>query len=1551
MADAFRGLTIRLGADARPLNSAIASVKSSASQAQKQLTAMNKALKFDGTNVAAMGARIDLMGDKATLASRSVRDIRTAMSQASEATRRLASGTQNIYAETHKVRSSFNHVNASLQRIYDDVRLIVAEENGWALTSKELDNYMKKLKASYGGTTAEAKQLTKEMNLYLTLAHGAYGTGDAFGLQHTFTDAKKMKFVVQDLRSQSSALGEQLKELRAAEGFSAMKTQLIAWNAELRQSVTEVVRFKTELFSINAAPGVAKSTAAIERIDAALDDATASAKKMNQVFKSAPSSIEAAKAKLISEQHQTELLTEKIKEYKSILHSIESTGFDKTTASVRNVHLWVSKAQTACVEWGVKIEKVKAALDALGQRKADLEGVENKTKEAAAEFQMLEMKIEKGTAALVKMEGKADELNADLANANRARRYKQVSDDLNVASAAMTKATTKASALRRALNFAPTLRTMGYGLYSTLTPAITIAARYAIQSARNIDAAYRDMRKTVNGTEEEFEHLREAALEFSTTHFTSAEKILEIEAMGGQLGIAVSDLEAFSETISNLDVATNVDADTAAEQIGKMATVLGITVDEYDNFGDALVRLGNNMPVMESDVLTLTTRFMGMGKVVGMQPDEMLAWAAAASATGQKAEAAGSAMQRFIAKMETAVAGNGEELKQWAAVADMSAEDFASAFKEDASDAMYKFIEGLGRIQTEGDSVNQVLQELGINNVRDKQLLEGLAVQMANASDGASVLGEALRMSGDAYHGSMTIMKDGSIEEAGDAAREAAKKAEGFSGQIEMMVHDAQLLSQELAQGALPYVKVLAEAFKGATEAVKEMPQETKSAIVGLLGMAAAIGPLTVGFGAVGSAILTFMDIWKKALGSRTLQLAANATFGAVSGLAAEAAALFPKAAEAISGFSKKAVAAAKFAASAAPLFALLAIEVGLLVKTFLDANEANRKFDKATHGVLEAVSAANRVMYASKSDVEEYGKSVGKSVGMVEDLIETQNKLVDSMNERSEKAANEIADLKQAQEVLDKYMNTAGLTVAEQERLRNAIDLLNTKYGTHYAVVDAANGKIADEKGVLMSTSDAIDDYIEAKKRQIKAEELAASAVEIDKALDESVTAYVTASKEYQDYVAQHGDKIFDDYAVDEYGRSVRDTAAALQDAQIKAAEIVEADEEAKRSLDREWKALENATNATGNSIDALALKSSTLSSIFGDDTNAYAAFRNELSKVGLSVEDFSNITATEWGNIVVAWNNGERDLSTILSSMGISLHGATQDAHDAFAGVGLEFNDFVNSLGGNADELATKMRDAGGAATLLANVTKEQLSDALASSEGDIDTFIAKLQEFGAQNAAEVNVNANFDEANAAADEFSDTVENLPNGESEVDYSSYEEAEEQAEDTGEAIEDIPEYKSVTVNVNGNALSTLSSIKSYLDNLPSEKTVTVKTNEVKNASGGVTYGPIRAIPRHADGGINGIVTHPTLTNIGWVGEAGAEALLHMRHAGGAVIPLTNRRYVRPFARAVASEMMGGSTTNSYDYHITVNASGDGDDIARQVTKAIRAQELMRGRR
>ena len=1526
MADAFRGLTIRLGADARPLNQAINSISNTASVAQKQLNAMNKALKFNPANASAMQERVGLIGNKALLAARAVRDISTAMTQTSAGTKELANKTQNIYAAVHKTRSEYNHVNAELQRVYDSAALVYAGElKNRDATLKHADamklavEHVNELRSAYDRAGEEADQLNdliKEAN-----------SRNLWRMFDTKGEPEKLIGIVKALRAEHKALAGDLSQLKKAEGYSAMKTQLVAWEAELRQAAAETARFRSELATLDAGTGgaVAELTGTLNRIDAELDQATASAQKLDSVFKKFPGDIDIAEAKLRAEAAVQETLNDKVKAHEKILKAIEaSPGFDKEAASARNVYKWVSKATDAFEKVAVEVAQAEAKVEAFN---AELKEAENANFIGPSrDIKKIKDDLNSAKGEFDEARGKAQRLGEELDKANAHRRYRQTADDLRVLQAEEKKASAAASALHKVLDLSKTFRTMGYGLYSTLTPAIMIAGRYAIQSARDIDAAYRDMRKTVNGTEEEFEHLRDAALEFSTTHFTSAEKILEIEAMGGQLGIAVGDLEEFAEVVSNLDVATNINADEAAEQLGKMATVLGIAREDYDNFGDALVRLGNNMPVMESDILTLTTRFMGMGKVVGMQPDQMLAWAAAASATGQKAEAAGSAMQRFIAKMETAVVGGGESLEQWASVAGMSADEFAQAFGEDASNAMYKFIEGLARIQTEGGSVNQVLQDLKINNVRDKQLLEGLAVQMANAAVSGNVLGDALKMSSDAYHGFATTTKDGKIEEAGDAAREAAKKAEGFSGQIEMMIHDAQLLAQELAVGALPYVKALAEAFKGATEAFKMMPQETKTVIVGLLGVAAAIGPLAVGFGAVGSAVLTFMELWEKALGSRTLAKGAANIAGMTSPME-KLKDTFPKAAKGIEVFTGGLGKAVGTVAKFGPMFAIVAATVAYLGTQIADSAAKHQAYIDTVGKLNAGLAQINPSANGAAGSLKLIGDAARESAVGLDELVKSGSEAIKSIEDRNAAAASEVGSLNAAMLAIEKYGNAGKqLTGAQQGELRAAIDLVNEKCGTQYQILDSLTGKLGDESGAYLANKDAIMQNIAQRQKLVQVQALEANLTTLQAEKQKALKDLILTTDE-NERTRIYGLIRGYDSAIEATTQMLGDAASAAEGAKLSLGKVVEQTTEfqsyftamfsdmASKDIQTPWKSGEEALLAFGTALDG----------------------------TGLKVEDFANLSYEQMATLTRTWLESGGDMEATLASIGLEAVSLESQFSGACEKIGEDFGSIAGRLETETSTLAAALSEAGISAQQFATFTSDEIATAMAESGGTVEGFIAKLQEIGNQKAR-VDVETNASEAASDVENLSEDVENIPDGEVDVDYDEVEEADDAVNDLGDDVEDLPGSKDIDVNVYGNARDALSDIYWYLQNI-NDKTVTVTTEKVEHAAGGF-------YKLHAAGGFvtNGV------TNLGRdrfgvshiAGEAGREWV--MRHADGttSIVPIENRRYLKPYANTIAS-MIGGNNSTVINVSLNYDASDDAAALARGVARKLSAIMDMRG--
>lgn len=143
---------------------------------------------------------------------------------------------------------------------------------------------------------------------------------------------------------------------------------------------------------------------------------------------------------------------------------------------------------------------------------------------------------------------------------------------------------------------------------------------------------------------------------------------------------------------------------------------------------------------------------------------------------------------------------------------------------------------------------------------------------------------------------------------------------------------------------------------------------------------------------------------------------------------------------------------------------------------------------------------------------------------------------------------------------------------------------------------------------------------------------------------------------------------------------------------------------------------------------------------------------------------------------------------------------------------------------------------------------------------------------------------------------------------------------------------------KTVDATVNGNAThSTIAdniwSIVNGIKNL-TDKTVNVRTNTTVTrsevATGGIRY--------HADGFIANRYGAGVPLDI--VGEDGAEA----------IIPLTNKRYVRPFADTVAEQMLArmggmGGVTVSVDY----NAGESAEEMARDLAVTLDRLQRMGG--
>lgn len=1558
MADAFKGLTIRIGADTRPLNSALSSVRNAAGLAQREMNKLTKALRFNPSDTAAMSGKISLLEDKLHMSAKQANLLKESIKNAGAQIKRMSGSTRDVFANAERVRSGFTSVNSQLETMYDAIAKFNAKAKGVTFEEAKED-----LRSITTGLESSAEKMKALRSILTSMSNK--GAAIPFTDKRGIGAANEAIGTIKRLRAQSKQLNAELETANFARSFRTAQLNLVAMKAEMRETAMEAARMRSALYSAGTGSGIRKTTDEMLRLDSVIEKTRERARAMSEVYDGMPHSIEAAKAKMNSLEAHSKTIADKAKVLHERMKQIENVeGFDKISAAAGDCYNKISKLESAYANNEVKLKELAAAYDRTTEKMREMEALSGNAKRSSR-YKTLEREAEGYRREMEKVRSEIHKVDTALDNANLEKEWLEARDSIRRYEAELDRLSGKYSKLRMLGNMGGALRTAGYAAYSTVTPALMMMGRYAITAANDVDTAYRNMRKTVQGTDREFEQLKDAALEYGRTHVTSADKILEIESIGGQLGITVDKLEGFATTVSNLDIATNMETEDIAADLGKMGSVMGLTTEEYDHFADSLVRLGNSEPAFESDIMTIATRFMGMGKVVGMSSDQMLAWSTAATATGQKSEAAGSSMQRFISNIENAVVNGGKKLDTFARVAGMSSEEFQKSFGNSASDTMYKFVEGLGEIQKSGGSVNQVLGELGINNVRDKQLLEGFAQQMANATNENNVLRDSLKMSEDAWNGISDRWGD-----AGDAAREAQKKSEGFSGQLQIMKNNAQALAVELGEGAAPWLEKINGIITMLSGAFSGMSQGTKSAIVGIAGVAAASGPLLVAVGSTAAAVSNIVETARKvptafAKIRKVMQLASIetditasscSTFSSSMGGAAKSTSKASKAISAavgVAGMGGVSIAIAGIAVAAAAAV----ISISELAEHFQKLKEHEEKLQKSSK-TLSSLFKDMGIKNA-EDEIEPMVESTQQMRVLMEETADANEDMANTLSKRFKQIATDSEELDR---VTDKIMELGSktadgteLTEKQVDELRTAVNAFNEINGTSYMVDDI--GIIRDEAGEVANLADAFERAANSKKMLWQAE-----------AMEDAYNQLSNSMKDTADQIRSQQDLIDSFYERARNATSEQEQNAALAQA-----------EDAKkvlRELEAQYNDLEAARNRLLDNSEIAEMAAENSKSIealvtsydqYGDALEHHGMSARDLTDtlyaLGMGYDDLKGLSSDAWKNIEENWTGGLPQLIDMLDKSGVKLDDQSakllQLAEDAGVS-GSQLADIWEKSGYDVDTLVqnlNKVKEANGSLDGTSpfkqmEIDIEGASIAAQSASGVIGAAINTLNGMLADGTLSIG---DYSQSLAIIEAFKmspksirvtdeGTIEVVDEKLRDCDYLVIGDKKFKVDDNGTIsiasgkvenlkgkIGTIPATKTVTVTADTSSAdrSLTNLLSRFASASAKEFALKVKAKVSRGATGTFTDFPItKAVPAHAAGGITGIVTQPTMTNWGLVGEAGAEALVRWAR-GTAVVPLQNHHYVRPFAQTIASEMGGTqqpvNVTNVYLNDIAVN--------------------------
>jgi len=409
-------------------------------------------------------------------------------------------------------------------------------------------------------------------------------------------------------------------------------------------------------------------------------------------------------------------------------------------------------------------------------------------------------------------------------------------------------ATVKAG--RRIKSAGAAIREAGTNIAFSIGVPIAAAVAISVKAFADFDLALAGVQKTVQGTPEQLAGLEEEFVRLSNQIPIASTQLASIGQTAGQLGVAIPDIIAFTETIAKVGVATKLSTEQAAFGLARLSNILQLPTSSVNNLASSLIALGNNFEATEEEILSLSLRLAGAGKIVGLTAGEVLGFSSALAAVGVRARAGGTAISKAFIKIANEVASGGEKVRQFAEIAGVSVDEFTKLFREDAAGALTLFIKGLGNAQKAGVNVFKVLEDLELQEVRTRDAL--LRLSLAGDS-----LARALDLGNVAFRENTALNKEAAIFFA------------ALSSQMVILRNRFQNAAATLGKAFGPVIVEIIEklgAFalklQDFARRMADLPIATKRWIVVLLGALIALGPLLIGLGSfvliIGATVAAF---------------------------------------------------------------------------------------------------------------------------------------------------------------------------------------------------------------------------------------------------------------------------------------------------------------------------------------------------------------------------------------------------------------------------------------------------------------------------------------------------------------------------------------------------------------------------------------------------------------------------------------------------------------------------------------------------------------------
>lgn len=535
---------------------------------------------------------------------------------------------------------------------------------------------------------------------------------------------------------------------------------------------------------------------------------------------------------------------------------------------------------------------------------------------------------------------------------------------------------------------------------------------------------------------------------------------------------------------------------------------------------------------------------------------------------------------------------------------------------------------------------------------------------------------------------------------------------------------------------------------------------------------------------------------------------------------------------------------------------------VGIAASQFLKMKEHSDGIASGLKSINDVANQSHGLStYSSMIDkiTDNAGGAAMSVDALMKSISDSNSKIASTLSE----ATTNVGTLERARTIISNYAGATDLSTQAQGQLSWALSTLNEQLGLNISSTDVMNNSYTDANGNVQKLTDSINELVSAKEKEIKTAALTETLTEQYKQRAAAAQSLAEAERKLN---AEYSDAAHEDFINKQVGTSdgeggtvTREQAEQDWQRRKNGSQLGQDARDARKAyeeLDAAVRQTEGDLEVNSKAVDANSDAYNGLVSRLSDLTQAYVKQHGSLADFSSDLQALGADT-TQLGDLTdEQWQRIAQAYDGTAASLVQPLRdlGVTLDDTAIKAQEATkQINDALNSFGAN-DAIES------------VGINVNDLSAAMANA----GITAQDLQAIGSENFKALAINSNGNIQSIIA-----TVQSL---------------------NMQGVND----KSFTITAHDNASSVLRSVKAELNSLH-DKNILVNLMK-QNAAGGIRANAAGGLRMHADGAI---VNRATPLDI--VGEDGAEA----------IIPLTNKRYVKPFADAVAEGILGQSTNDA----------------------------------